>query len=68
MSKANLAKKVSPTATILSLPLGVPTPIRNRDIKIGNLKSTITRLRKKGYEIAYTEEGRVDDLLITRLK
>lgn len=68
MSKANLAKKVSPMATILSLPIGIPTPIKHRDIKVGNLKSTITRLRKKGYEISYTEEGRVDDLLITRIK
>lgn len=68
MSKAVLAKKISPTATILSLPIGIPTPIKHKDIKIGTLKSTITRLRKKGHEIKYTEEGRTDDLLVTLLK
>ena len=65
MDKEYLKSKVSPTATITSLKINVPTSIKNRDIKAGNLKSTISRLRKKGYEIEYTEEGRIDDVVVT---
>lgn len=68
MDKEYLKSKVSPTATITSLKINVPTSIKNRDIKAGNLKSTISRLRKKGYEIEYTEEGRIDDVVVTLKK
>lgn len=68
MSKEYLKSKFSPTETIISLKMNVPTPIRNRDIKTGTIKSTISRLRKKGYIIEYTEEGRVDDILVTLKK
>lgn len=68
MNEEYLKSKVSPTNTITSLKLNVPTPIKNRDIKAGNVKSTISRLRKKGYVIEYTEEGRIDDVLVTLKK
>lgn len=60
--------KVSPTETILALPIGIPTPIKNRDIKAGNIKSTISRLRGKGYVIECTEEGRIDDVVVTLIR
>lgn len=68
MSKKTLVKKAFPTETILRLPVGIPTPIKHKDIKIGTLKSTITRLRKQGHVIEYTEAGRIEDLLITLVK
>lgn len=68
MNEGYLKTKFSPTKTIISLKINVPTPIRNRDIKIGTIKSTISRLRKKGYIIEYTEEGRIDDVLVTLKK
>lgn len=68
MKSAKLKTIISPTKTILALPVGVPTPIKHKDIKCGTLKSTITRLRKKGYIIDYTEDGRVDDVLVTLKK
>lgn len=68
MNKVKLITKVSPTNTTISLKMGIPTSIKNREIKAGNLKSTITRLRKRGYEIEYTEDGRIDDILVTLKK
>lgn len=68
MNKAKVATKKSPSDTITSLPENIPTKVMNKDIKAGNLKSTITRLRKKGHKIEYTEKGCPDYVIVTRLK
>lgn len=65
MTRAIIHKKVSPTDTILNLPVGIPTSIKNRDIKTGVVKTTISRLRNEGHIIEYTEKGRIDDILVT---
>lgn len=68
MNEVELITKVSPTETIKNLPRGVPTLIRNKDIKVGCVKTTITNLRKQGHIIEYTEDGRIDDIIVTRVK
>lgn len=56
MDKEYLKSKVSLTATIVSLKINVPTSIKNRDIKAGNLKSTISFMSQTSEKLRYLEK------------
>lgn len=70
-------KKIKPVAlktktdvqgTLLSLGIGVPTSIKNKEIKACSIRSAIRKLNQKGYSFKQSEEGRIDDVIVTRLK
>lgn len=46
---ANIVKVVSATKTLEYLPLGKPKGIKHKDITENVIRSTVTRLSKKGY-------------------
>lgn len=68
ITSASLIKRVDVQATLLSLKIGVPTSIKNREIKACSLRSANRILKKKGYSFILSEAGRIDDVIVTRLK
>ena len=68
ITSASLIKRVDVQATLLSLKIGVPTSIKNREIKACSLRSANRILKAKGYSFILSEAGRIDDVIVTRLK
>lgn len=77
METTKTKKKINPVAiktkidvqgTILALKIGVPTVIKNSQIKACSIRSAIRKLSSKGYSFKLSEEGRIDDVIVTRLK
>ncbi|QGT70198.1 hypothetical protein FOC41_04125 [Bacteroides ovatus] len=68
ITSASLVKRVDVQATLLSLKIGVPTSIKNREIKACSLRSANRILKAKGYSFILSEAGRIDDVIVTRIK
>lgn len=68
ITPASLVKRVDVQATLLSLKIGVPTSIKNREIKACSLRSANRILKGKGYSFILSEAGRIDDVIVTRVK
>lgn len=77
METTKKKKKISPVAlktktdvqgTLIALEIGVPTAIKNTQIKACSIRSAIRKLAQKGYSFKQSEEGRIDDVIVTRLK
>lgn len=68
ITSASLVKRVDVQATLLSLKIGVPTSIKNREIKACSLRSANRILKAKGYSFILSEAGRIDDVIVTRVK
>ncbi|RHJ76382.1 hypothetical protein [Parabacteroides sp. AM08-6] len=77
METTTTKKKINPVAiktktdvqgTLLALKIGVPTVIKNTQIKACSIRSAIRKLTIKGYSFKQSEEGRIDDVIVTRLK
>ena len=68
ITSASLIKRVDVQATLLSLKICVPTSIKNREIKACSLRSANRILKAKGYSFILSEAGRIDDVIVTRLK
>lgn len=77
METTKKQKKIAPVAlktktdvqgTLLALKIGVPTAIKNTQIKACSIRSAIRKLTMKGYSFKQSEDGRIDDVVVTRLK
>lgn len=68
MTEAKIEKRISIRDTLLRIPIGEERIIKNKIIKQSVIRSTITTLRKEGYGFSVSEAGRIDDVIITRLK
>ena len=68
ITSASLVKRVDVQATLLTLKIGGPTSIKNREIKACSLRSANRILKAKGYSFILSEAGRIDDVIVTRLK
>lgn len=77
METATRKKKISPVAikkktdvqgTLIALEIGIPTVIKNSQIKACSIRSAIRKLAKKGYSFKQSEEGRINDVVVTRIK
>jgi hypothetical protein len=60
--------KISVKDTLLSIPKGETVLIKNKMIKISTLRGMIYILKKEGHDFDYSEAGRIDDVLVTRIK
>ncbi|WP_099465601.1 hypothetical protein [Parabacteroides provencensis] len=68
ISSVALKTKTDVQGTLLSLKVGFPTSIKNTQIKACSIRSAIRKLNQKGYSFKQSEEGRIDDVIVTRLK
>ena len=68
ITSASMVKRIDVQATLLSLKVGIPTSIKNKEIKACSLRSANRILKRKGYSFILSEAGRIDDIIVTRLK
>lgn len=68
IEKVKIVTKTDVQGTLANLRIGVPTSIRNAQIKACSVRSGVKKLALKGYEFDISERGRVDDIIVTRIK
>lgn len=68
IKRVSIKTKINVQGTLLSLEIGTPTSIKNKVIKACSVRSAIRQLNSKGYSFKQSEEGRIDDVIVTRLK
>lgn len=66
--KAEIKRVVSPTKTLRAMKSGQTVKIPTRHIKTSAIRVTASRLKKNGYSFHVSEEGLIDETLITCLK
>jgi len=54
--------------TLKSLEIGVAYLFKVRDSKVYTTRATASKLQDQGYLFTISEEGRIDDYIVTRLK
>lgn len=57
-------KKISPAETLKSIPIGETRVIRDSKIKQNTVRSTISRLKKQGYN--FISKNSIDGTIVTR--
>lgn len=68
MTETTIKTRISVKDTLLSLPIGKPVAIKNKDIPYLKVKRGSDYLNSKGYKFRYSVAGRIDDVIVTRLK
>lgn len=68
VQEAKIVRKPSLYATLKEMELRVPQRFSVRQFKVGNARTAVSELRKKGYDFEITEAGMIDEYVITRLK
>lgn len=66
--RVKIVSKPSLNNTLKSLPLGEPYKFQCTDFKTQSARIAVSGLRKKGYQFKLTEEGMVNEYVVTRLK
>ena len=59
---------ISVKDTLLALEIGNPTVIKHKTIPFLKLKRSVDYLKTKGYDFKIQTAGRIDDVIVTRLK
>ena len=64
----NVKTKISTSETLLGCNIGEPTIIKNKTIPYLKVKRSVDYLKTKGYDFTIQTAGRIDDVIVTRLK
>lgn len=67
-SKVKIVSKPSLSQTLKSLEVGKPTLFQTSQFKTQPARVCATELKSKGYEFTITEDGMVNEYIVTRLK
>ncbi len=65
VNPVDIVEKKSLIETLKALPLDEPRLFSIHDFKLQPARQAISDLRKKGYEFKITEEGMVDQYIVT---
>lgn len=68
MTTAKIITRISVKDTLLSLPFNEPVEIKHRDIPFLKVKRSVDYLNTKGYRFLLSTAGRIDDVVVTRIK
>lgn len=68
MGKPAIIKKISVVDTLKSIGVNQHLEIKNKYIKASLVRTAVSRLNKEGYSYSCSEAGRVDSVLVTRIK
>lgn len=63
-----IKRRISPSDTLRSLKIGESIEIKQSEIKMSVIKRAAVYLNSRGYTFRVSEAGRVDSVLVTRLK
>lgn len=68
MAEAKLKTKILLKDSLRDMPIQGTLVIKNRQAKVNVVRTTATALKNEGYIFDVSDKGRIDDVLITRLK
>lgn len=68
MTTATIKTRISVKDTLLGLPIGQPVEIKYKTIPFLKIKRGVDYLNSKGYRFSLKTAGRIDDVIVTRLK
>ena len=68
VNRVKFVSKPSLVQTLKTMEIGIALTFSIHDFKTQYARVAISDLRKKGFEFKITEEGLVDEYIITRLK
>lgn len=68
MAEAKLKTKILLKDSLRGMPIQGTLTIKNRQAKVSVVRTTATALKNEGYIFDVSDKGRIDDVIITRLK
>lgn len=68
MKKPTLVTRICITDSLKSMGVGETLKIKNTQAKASTVRTAIARLNKNGYSFSSSEAGRIDSVLVTRIK
>lgn len=68
MAEAKLKTKILLKDSLRDMPIQGTLTIKNRQAKVNVVRTTATALKNEGYIFDVSDKGRIDDVLVTRLK
>lgn len=68
MIEAKLKTKILLKDSLREMPVSGTLIIKNRQFKTAVIRTTATDLKKEGYQFDVSDKGRIDDVIVTRLK
>lgn len=68
MTEAKLKTKILLKDSLRDMPIQGTLTIKNRQAKVNVVRTTATALKNEGYIFDVSDKGRIDDVLVTRLK
>lgn len=68
MAEAKLKTKIVLKDSLIGMPVGDTLTIKNRQFKSNVVRTIATRLKNEGYTFDVSDKGRIDDVIVTRLK
>lgn len=68
MEDAKFKTRISLKDTLKDMSIFGVLIIENRKAKAATVRTTATELKKEGYQFFVSDKGRIDDVLVTRLK
>ena len=68
MVEAKLKTRILLKDSLREMPIGSTLTIDNRQFKIATVRTTVAALKKEGYFFDTSDRGRIDDIVVTRLK
>lgn len=68
MEQAKLKTKILLKDSLREMPVKGVLTIKNRQFKTSVIRTTATDLKKEGYVFDVSDRGRIDDVIVTRLK
>lgn len=68
MEEVKLKTKIILKDSLRSMPVKGTLVIKNHQFKVSTVRTTITAMKKEGYLFEASDKGRIDDVVVTRLK
>lgn len=68
MAEAKLKTRIILRDSLREMPIGSTLSIDIRQFKTATVRTTVTALKKEGYLFETSDRGRIDDIVVTRLK
>lgn len=68
MAEAKFKTKLVLKDSLIGMTIGDTLTIKNRQFKSNVVRTTATALKNEGYVFDVSDKGRIDDVVVTRLK
>lgn len=68
MAEVKLKTRILLADSLRGMPIGSTLTIHNREFKTATVRSAATELKKEGYLFKTSDKGRIDDVVVTRIK